>query len=86
MANNKRKIERKAVLIYLPKTLDLSIEILAEETGLSKSDVCQDMIEYVLENEDRLDEVFPEEGVMEKFNDMADSIRKFFRKRKENRK
>ena len=86
MTNSKRKPERKPVLIYLPKLLDLNIEILAEETGLSKSDVCQDMIEYVLEKEDRLNEVFPEEGVIEQFNDMTDFIRKFFQKRKEKRK
>lgn len=86
MANKKNKVERKPVLIYLPKQLDLSIEVLAEETGLSKSQVCQEMIDYVLEDEDRLDEVFPEEGVLDQVEDLVESVRGFFKRRKEKRK
>ena len=86
MSRAKHKVEVKQVLIYLPKRLDLSIEVLAEETNLTKSEVCQEMIEYVLEDEERLNEVFPEEGVLDQVEDLVDSIRDFFQRRKEKRK
>jgi len=86
MARMKNKVETKQVLIYLPKMMDLSIEILADETGFTKSQVCQEMIEYVMENEDRLNEVFPEEGILDQVDNMVDSVRDFFKRRREKKK
>ena len=53
---------------------------------MTKSQVCQEMIEYVLEEDERLDEVFPEEGVLDHVEDAVNSIRSFFKRRKEKRK
>jgi len=47
--------------IDLPRWIIEDIDDLADETGLSRSEVIKMFLEYVLKNEEIIDEIFPEE-------------------------
>ena len=47
--------------IDLPRWMKEDIDDLADETGLSRSEVIKMFLEYVLKDEEIINEIFPEE-------------------------
>lgn len=51
----------KKITADVPNWIATELDILAEDAELTRSEVIKDILEYVLNDEERIDEIFPPE-------------------------